>query len=81
MVYAERNGLSHDDVQSRADFFKKGQPCLRSSALTKKYGWGVHFDGDGKAALYCRMSSEYQAFENGQHTNLKLFKALRNKRG
>ncbi len=25
----------------------KGQACLRSSALAKRYGWGFHFDEQG----------------------------------
>jgi len=42
------------------DFFSKGQPCFRASALAKRYGWGVHSDGDGKIAIYAIESAEYQ---------------------
>ena len=31
---------------AREDFFSKGQPCFRASALTKSYGWGVHHNQD-----------------------------------
>ncbi len=44
---------------SRGEFFSKGQPCFRSSALTKRYGWGIHSDADGKIALYAMESPEY----------------------
>ena len=45
---------------SREDFFSKGQPCFRASALPKRYGWGVHSDQNGKIALYALGSEAYQ---------------------
>src|SRR5680860_267915 len=30
------------------EFFSKGQPCLRTSALAKRYGWGFHCDAEGR---------------------------------
>ena len=45
---------------SREDFFSKGQPCLRSSALGKRYGWGIHSDDAGKVAIYAVDSDDYQ---------------------
>jgi hypothetical protein len=48
-----RLGISHED------FFSRGQPCLRSSPLTKRYGWGVHSDANGHIALYPMGSREY----------------------
>ena len=80
LVYAERNSISHEDTATRANFFEKNHPCLRASALPKKYGWGVHFDSEGKAALYSRDSSDYKIFASGQKEGLKLVKAMRNKR-
>src|SRR5437879_1450340 len=35
----------------RKEFFAKPQPCLRTSPLAKKYGWGFHCDHEGKVAL------------------------------
>jgi len=52
------NGQRRD--QSRAAFFSKGQPCFRSSPLTKRYGWGVHSNAEGKVALYPVGSDEYK---------------------
>ncbi len=45
---------------SREDFFSKGQPCFRSSALTKRYGWGVHSDAEGRVAIYAVDSDDYK---------------------
>ncbi len=49
-------------------------------ALSKKYGWGIHFDSEGKAALYSKDSSDYVSFENQQSVEVKLIKAMRSKR-
>ena len=43
----------------RVDFFAKPQPCFRSSALCKRYGWGVHSNSEGKIALYAIGTAEY----------------------
>lgn len=52
-VYADRNDLTENEYEeARKQFFSKGQPCFRASPLTKRYGWGVHSDQDGKIALY-----------------------------
>ena len=60
-VYAERNQLSASAMEkAREQFFSKGQPCLRCSPLTKRYGWGVHSNAEGKVALYACDSKEYQ---------------------
>ncbi len=62
-VYAERNDLTKAELpQARAAFFAKGQPCFRASPLTKRYGWGVHNDKDGKMALYGCETKEYKKF-------------------
>ena len=44
---------------SREDFFSKAQPCFRSSALCKRYGWGVHSNNEGKIAIYGAGTQEY----------------------
>lgn len=53
--------------EHREAFFSKGQPCFRSSPLTKRYGWGIHSDAQGKVAMYALDSDEYKAFlkDNG----------------
>lgn len=65
-VYADRNGIAEADRPSaREQFFSKGQPCLRSSDLGKRYGWGIHSDADGRVALCAVDSPEYECFVSG----------------
>lgn len=60
-VYATKNNVSKREYDAaREEFFSKGQPCLRSSPLTKRYGWGVHSDATGKIALYAVESADYK---------------------
>lgn len=51
-VHCARRGIAEADRErEHAAFFAKGQPCLRSSPLTKTYGWAVHADGEARVAL------------------------------
>lgn len=60
-AHARRAGVPDDERDAaRAAFFSKGQPCLRSSPLGKRYGWGIHSDADGRVAVYPVESSEYR---------------------
>ena len=40
-------------------FHAKGQPCMRASPLTKRYGWAAHYDAEGKLALTDPASAEF----------------------
>ena len=60
-THALRKGIDKDDAQARAEFFSIGQPCLRSSPLGKRYGWGIHHDAHGHVALVPRDSEKYAA--------------------
>ena len=74
-----KHGIRDEDVPAaRAAFFAKGQPCLRSSALAKRYGWGIHSDEGGRVALYARESERYAQLAADPHVNH--LKAMRNKR-
>ena len=72
-------GTSDAEVaQLRAAFFAKPQACLRSSPLPKQYGWGLHFDGEGRVALCPMESEEYQQLLTGDRvTVLKAFRSRR----
>lgn len=60
-TYVQKNAIPENEHQEAHDlFFSKGQACLRSSPLGKRYGWGIHHDKNGKVALYPIESSEYQ---------------------
>ncbi|QMU30910.1 DUF6157 family protein [Adhaeribacter radiodurans] len=75
-VFAERNALTESELeQAREVFFSKGQPCFRASPLTKRYGWGVHSDKDGRIALVACDTPEYKKLASD--SNLKVFKAMR----
>lgn len=75
-VFAEKNDLTESEYEeARKKFFAKGQPCLRASALTKKYGWGIHYNADGKIALYGVESEAYGNFL--VDPKLKTYKAMR----
>jgi hypothetical protein len=78
-VYAAKNGIAPAELEAkRAAFFSKGQPCLRSSPLGKRYGWGFHFDGESKVALYAKESAEYAQLKNDP--TLKQLKAMKSAR-
>jgi hypothetical protein len=64
--------------QLRDAFFSKPYACMRASPLTKKYGWGVHYDKDGKIAIFPVESKEYQRFVRDK--NIKKYSAMRSKR-
>lgn len=80
-VFAHKNNIKGKSqlTSEREKFYSKGQPCLRSSPLTKRYGWGVHSDAEGKVALYAVNSSEYKKFVKDK--SLQQVKAMRSKRG
>lgn len=60
-VYANRKDLTNSELPEARDlFFSKGQPCFRASPLTKSYGFGIHYNQDGKIALYGMETNEYQ---------------------
>ncbi len=75
-VYADRNDLTKSEYkEARQQFFSKGQPCYRASPLTKRYGWGVHSDKDGKIAIYGCETAEYKKFSKDK--SLKVIKAMK----
>ncbi|GAB6926271.1 DUF6157 family protein [Paenibacillus sp. JCM 10914] len=78
-IFAQRNDITEEQRQvERTKFFSKGQPCLRTSSLGKRYGWGMHHDAEGKVALYAVESDEYQEMKQDQR--LKHVKAMRSGR-
>ena len=64
-VFATRKEILEEKLEEqRALFFAKGQPCFRASPLTKRYGWGIHSDEEGKIAMYGAETEEYKNFVN-----------------
>ncbi|PKF76154.1 DUF6157 family protein [Chryseobacterium sp. PMSZPI] len=77
--YAIKNDISENEKQEeREKFFSKGQACLRSSPLAKRYGFGFHHNSEGKVALFPIESKEYQQFLNDPSVDKT--KAMRSKR-
>ncbi|OSZ79684.1 hypothetical protein CAP35_15260 [Chitinophagaceae bacterium IBVUCB1] len=78
-VHALRNGIGAAAQKAeRKKLFSKGQPCLRSSPLTKRYGWGVHSDAEGRVAIYAVDSKEYKKLSADK--KLAHTKAMRSKK-
>lgn len=75
-VFAQKNELTENELaEARTAYFSKGQACLRASPLTKRYGWGVHHNEEGKIAIYACESPEYEQFINND--SIKVYKAMR----
>lgn len=78
-IHAIRKDLLQEELESEFEkFFSKGQPCFRASPLTKSYGFGIHFNNDGKMALFPVNSQEYQSLS--QNNALKQLFAMRSKK-
>lgn len=78
-VYAMRKEIARADMEEeRQRYFSKGQPCFRASPLTKRYGWGIHSNAEGKIAMIAADSVAYQQLL--QDDSVKKKKAMRSKR-
>ncbi len=77
-VFAYKNDLTESEYdEARNRFFSKGQPCFRASPLTKRYGWGVHSNQDGKIALFGVETEGYQ--QCATDANLKVVKGMKSR--
>ena len=78
-AFAEKHGLEAGELdEARREFFSKGQPCLRSSPLGKRYGWGIHFDEASRVAIYGKDTPEYEQYRDDRSlTHLKAMKSRR----
>ena len=85
-VFADRCGIPEEErPAARREFYAKSQPCLRSSPLGKRYGWGIHADGAGRLALVGVGTDEYAAFvSRARRTTsgapVRVIRAMRNAR-
>lgn len=82
-VYGARQGLSDREISERyealhAEVFAKPQACLRASPLTKRYGYGAHYDAEGRIALHPRDSDAYARLSSDPA--LKQLPAMRSRR-
>lgn len=78
-VFAIRSEIPKSKYpEKREAFFSKGQACMRSSPLAKRYGWGIHYNQDKKIAIYAVESQKYK--DCLRDKNLEHKKAMRNKK-
>ncbi|MCU1418053.1 MAG: hypothetical protein JWP32_2227 [Schumannella sp.] len=84
-VWADRGDIPEARrLSAREEFFSHGQPCLRSSDLGKRYGWGVHSNAEGRVALVPLGSVEYERFASGatpEGVAVAVQQAMRSSRG
>jgi hypothetical protein len=65
----------------REVLLSKNHPCMRASMLPKKYGWGVHYNADGRIALYGMETEAYQnLLDEAKRGGLELQPAMRSSR-
>jgi hypothetical protein len=60
------------------EFFSKSLACMRASPLPKSYGWGLHFNEEGKVALVAVESPEYERLSSC--SAIEQTRALRSRR-
>jgi hypothetical protein len=84
-THVRRKGSPEELVEpgrsrARRDFFSVPQACLRASPLPKTYGWGLHFDAEGRIGLVAVESKEYGRFRDGRTKGVVILQAMRNSR-
>ncbi|MDQ6420835.1 DUF6157 family protein [Paenibacillus sp. LHD-117] len=85
-VYIRHKGLldtldEEELAAARKELLDRNHPCMRASQLTKKFGWGFHFNEEGRIALYGMETEQYGAFvEAGEASELELQNAIRSSR-
>ncbi len=78
-VFAARKEIVGADLEEQRElFFARGQPCFRASPLTKRYGWGIHSNSEGKIAMVGVGSAEYRRFLADE--SVTKIKAMRSRR-
>lgn len=75
-VYANKKALTDSEYQAaREAFFSKGQPCFRASPLTKRFGFGIHANEDGRIAILGKETEAYNQIQND--AKIRKVKAMR----
>ena len=82
-VHVRRQGISASKLKAKraklwSEFFSKPMACMRASPLPKLYGWGLHFDDEGKVALVAMESPEYKRLL--KNSAIRQLSAMRSKR-
>lgn len=62
----------------RQEYFSQPRACLRASPLPKSFGWGLHYDADGRITLHGVDSPEYaQLSSDASLTQLRAMRSSR----
>ena len=78
-AYILKNEIEEADIKKhKIQFFSKKQLDLRGSSLVITYGWGIHFNPQGKIALIGVDADLYAQLLND--TSIQKIKALKTKR-
>ena len=82
-VHVQRQGIPAIELKAKraelwSEFFSKPMACMRASPLPKSYGWGLHFDADGKVALVAMESPDYKRLL--KNSTIRQLSAMRSKR-
>jgi len=55
-----RDALSDEELEGfHREYFAQPRACLRASPLPKAFGWGLHYDADGRITMHAVDSAEY----------------------
>ena len=74
-----RDDLDEAELERlRAEYFATPRACLRASPLPKSFGWGLHYDAEGRITLHAVDSPEYARLSSDP--SLTQLKAMRSKR-
>ncbi|MGO4547312.1 DUF6157 family protein [Paenibacillus sp. 2TAB23] len=84
-VHVRHKGIAPEELAERGaeireTFYSKPTACMRASMLPKKYGWGLHFNQEGKLALIPRESELYHQFAEGKQEGVKVLSGMRSSR-
>ena len=82
-VHVQRQSVPPAELRARQielwdEFFSKPIACMRASPLPKSYGWGLHFNEEGKVALVAVGSPEYERLSSSDA--IEQTRALRSRR-
>lgn len=66
-IHIRHKNIPADELETNRQqiwdaLFSKSHACLRASQLPKKYGFGVHYDAEGRIAIYGMETPEYERF-------------------
>lgn len=82
-VHVQRQGISAAQLKTKRaklwkEFFSRPMACMRTSPLPKSYGWGLHFNLEGKVALVAVESPRYKELSSSR--SIEQTRAMRSKR-